>query len=662
MADRKSRVPAQEGVQVGGSDPGRLKAAQRGGRWPGTGILPDIAAVAILLVSTVHLVAHNGGRSPRDMTWVLVVCTAGTLALTPTLRRTSRGFAWLCSAWSLGFVVALAAAEVRAGAVRPLSAAALAPAVALATVRVWRRPWGPAALGAILALTAARSWYLTFLAWWGGWMGRPTWLALSWHNQSGTLMGALGVAATATAAVLRSRSDLEGGAKAAARAATLVAILLAGATLAAAWLSGSRGAVIATGIGIAAVLVGLWRNGELRRAGPALAAVVLASAVCLIGLESMVASDAGQPLTTRSQSAAGNLSARFGYWEAAAGMAVARPLTGWGPGSYRWASLPFYPDDVTLTASAHNEYLEVLAEGGLVGAVPVWLAALVIALLAGRAVFQRRTGTYSASRGAGVLAAAGAVIMLGVHAGVDFDWDYPLLIALLATGGGVLWAEGARPHGGSGEAMSHKTGWAPAAVAAAGLLLLLGIATAATVLTRRGETPWLLNRRLVAAVTAMDSGDIALAREELTTARAWNPGAPSLGIVAAVVEQRAGALSDSALVARVHPRTTSHSDQLLVARRLQASGNAAAARGVVDSLAPVLESRRVWGVHSRVVEVAALQLETEASLSGCAEAQARVRPVLRWVEGFRVSPEAVSELLISASRESHCDLVRTPNG
>lgn len=623
--------------------------------------LSDAVAVLVLLMATVHLVAHDGGRAAGDMLWVLVVGAVGTLVLIGTLRRTSHVVVWLLAVWAFAPLIALLDAEIRAGAVRPLTGAALAPAAALATIHLWRRPWGPATLGSILALAAGRSWYLTFLGWWGSAGGRPTWMALSWHNQSGTLMGVLGVAATATAAVLGTHTAVKGDAGRIGlpvHAATLVAGGLAGATLAGAWLSGSRGAVIATGIGLVAVVVGLLRRGALQRAAPALAGVVLATTIAVIGLEAMVESDAGQPLAVRDQAAGQNLSERFGYWQAVVGMVSSRPLTGWGPGSYRWASVPHYPDDTGLTSSAHNEYIEVLGEAGLVGAAPVWFATLAIATLAGAAILRGPQRSGPDGPRAGALAAAGAVVVLGVHAGLDFDWDYPVLLALFAMGGAVLWAERSGPGSGAvtdaEPSASPSTGPVPTLAATAGMLLLLGVAIAAAALTARGDTRWDLNRQLGGAMAAAHAGDIPTARAHIETARRWNPGAPALPVLVAVVEHHANTITDADLAATVGPRTASHGEQLLVANRLFATGNAAAARAITDGLAPVLEARRRWGVRDGAIEVAALRLRTEAALAGCDAAAALADPVRRWLASFDVPAASVENLLTSIANDTGC--------
>lgn len=617
---------------------------------------PDAGAAGLLLLSTVYLVARNGGRAPGDMLWVLAAATAVTLLLVPTLRRLPLSGTLLYGAWSASFLVAVAAAEIRAEGLRPLTAAALAPAIFLSTVRVWQRRWGPAVLAGVLALAAGRSWWLAFLAWWGGSQGRPTWLALSWHNQSGTLMGVFGVAAAGVTAVLLSQGrrgvDRDKG-----RGPWIaMSVALAGVTLAGTWLSGSRGAVIATAGGLLALAVGLGRRYRTHRSAVALAAVGVVAVAAVAGLEGMVQAETGSPLATRDQTAGHNLVARLGYWEAAAGMAATRPVTGWGPGSYRWASVPFYPSDVTLTGSAHNEYLEALAEGGLVGALPVWLASLCFGWLALGVLLRPTPGSRSMARQAGAVSAAACAILLLVHAGVDFDWDYPLLLALLALCGGVLVGERLAARTAEGARPTNRAGALAAGASAGAVLILLVIAVAAVGLARKGHAPWEMREPLGRAVAALQVGDVDAAESALDRVAAWNPGAAPLLPLRTMVAHHRGQIPDSTLAAAVDAEATGHTEQLLVAQRLYRSGSPAAARALVDRLKPVLENRRVWKVGGAALGLAALRLATEAALRGCGAAAGLVDPTRRWLSTFGIAENSIDELLVQVADDTGCTL------
>lgn len=94
-------------------------------------------------------------------------------------------------------------------------------------------------------------------------------------------------------------------------------------------------------------------------------------------------------------------------------------MTGAGPGqaTLYWVG----PDGRTLTVQyVHNEYLQVLAELGMVG------LALLLALLAvvARMVWRGRDLVGTPATWAGVVAGLSA---LAVHSGLDFLWHLPAI-------------------------------------------------------------------------------------------------------------------------------------------------------------------------------------------------------------------------------------------
>jgi O-Antigen ligase len=113
---------------------------------------------------------------------------------------------------------------------------------------------------------------------------------------------------------------------------------------------------------------------------------------------------------------------RAAEWRAATEEFGSSPVVGVGPGrlDLSWAA----EDGGTYVAAfAHNEYLELLATHGLVGAIA--LAVCVVL------VVRRRSRVHSPTDRDGAVA---ALAVLAVHSGFDFLWHIPVL----ALVGGVL--------------------------------------------------------------------------------------------------------------------------------------------------------------------------------------------------------------------------------
>ena len=115
-------------------------------------------------------------------------------------------------------------------------------------------------------------------------------------------------------------------------------------------------------------------------------------------------------------------------WRASWRMFVAHPVLGIGMGAY-WAAIPAFHDaSGTMTPQeAHNDYLELLASGGLVGlALGVWFAVVVV----------KRTRENMAAanrlRRAACLGAAIGIAGVAVHSLVDFGL-HTILNALIFT-------------------------------------------------------------------------------------------------------------------------------------------------------------------------------------------------------------------------------------
>jgi len=181
-------------------------------------------------------------------------------------------------------------------------------------------------------------------------------------------------------------------------------------------LSNSRGGILAM---LAQVLVAaLW---VLKPQGVLKAALV---AVIVCGVLFGTLWVGGDKLATNIESAGTHFSgdttrdgaSRNEIWRATLKMFAAHPLAGVGFGGYWIGITAFHDASGSLTPQeAHNEYLEVLSSGGLIGlAIAVWFAVVVVWRM--RAYLRHDHGQPRAIRVAAVLALIGVV----VHSLVDF--------------------------------------------------------------------------------------------------------------------------------------------------------------------------------------------------------------------------------------------------
>ena len=218
-------------------------------------------------------------------------------------------------------------------------------------------------------------------------------------------------------------------------------------------LTGSRGAALALGVGVAALVLLSDRNTRVSCVGRAAKALVLGGgswglvtvvggsglplagavagvAVCAAALPTpgrratlallsalvigAVAGVAAAPPSTTS-------SFRSAYWAAALAEVRERPFTGSGAGSfYRiWRE---HRSVATEVRDAHSLYVETLSELG-----PVGLALVLTAVVIPLCVAVRRRGDPIGAT------AAAAFTVFAVHAALDWDWEMPV-VTLVALG------------------------------------------------------------------------------------------------------------------------------------------------------------------------------------------------------------------------------------
>ena len=189
-------------------------------------------------------------------------------------------------------------------------------------------------------------------------------------------------------------------------------------------LANSRGGVLAMLVQIVVAALLLLNSSEL----PSVARSVTVRAALIVVLVAGVLIGTlwvgGDRLASNLEAASGEFSAeatdegarRNDIWRASLKMFAAHPLLGVGFGGY-WIGITAYHDASGLMTpqEAHNDYLEILSSGGLVGfAIAVWFAVVVIRLI--RNNLATDTGYMRAARFGAVLGIVGAA----THSLLDF--------------------------------------------------------------------------------------------------------------------------------------------------------------------------------------------------------------------------------------------------
>jgi O-antigen ligase len=108
-------------------------------------------------------------------------------------------------------------------------------------------------------------------------------------------------------------------------------------------------------------------------------------------------------------------------WRDTLRMISANPVTGVGLGAFQTA-FPIYSrsDGSLLVSQAHNDYLQVVADAGLVGgALAVWFIVVVIVSIA-RGLRSRDAMTRGLALGAGT-----GIVAMMVHSAFDFNLQIP---------------------------------------------------------------------------------------------------------------------------------------------------------------------------------------------------------------------------------------------
>lgn len=608
--------------------------------WP---LLGDLSQLPLLLAACWYLAGVDGGFATPP---VALVGLLGLVAAPVAMREASllpRAGRALLALWGLGPLVALAFAADRSLFVHPTLTYALMPLMGLAALRLWRREWGPMALGGVLVVSLALYWRDAASGWVGALLspeGEPRWLALSWHNQTAALMAAFGVTFTGMALMLRRRLPVG------------VAAVLGAAGLTGVWLTGSRGGLLVTAAGLLVVTgAAVRRRGVVVPLAALVAVAVVATGLVLaLSTSGDAAGVVEQPLATRPANTGDSFAYRFYHAEAAVKMFAERPLTGQGIGAYRRVAPNHSRPDVFLTAAGHNEYAEMLGEGGLlfgmagVGLIGVALL-LVVRLVwrAGEAAAGPRDDRLGEALAVG---AAGTVATMGVHAAADFDWLYPVLAFLLALALGIVYAYL------RSDTATPVRGWRDYAAALPVVaLLVVGLGGAAAErwgfpgAEIPGAAPWQSQTYRLEALTLIEANDPGEAREVLAEAQAWNPGDQALRTAGALADYALGRAAADDVTATLVPGRSRFFTYNMAAAALIDGGDYDEARAVLRDVLALEAEYAAWKTESTKLDSWLLMIRLEGTAAGCdaareAATHAASDPAL---EGVGVDPLEYAE-------------------
>lgn len=294
---------------------------------------------------------------------------------------------------------------------------ALALFAALFREERWRR-WGWSAValaGAIEGIIGLRDWTQTVI-----FQGDTTWRIFGTMFNPNVLAGYLlaAIPAALVALALAWRDTREDRPRLGLIAAGFALLVMGGALL----LTGSRAGLLGALLGAAAMLVG----GPLRINRRAL--IVGALALVALMVLAPPVRDRIVSATTQSHSAL----FRWYTWRGTARMIAARPLLGFGPGSFEVA-YPRYAE-AGFTRMAHQTPLQLAAEAGLPAVV---LMTLAVALLGRTLVGGMRAGGPTAIEAA---AGVGALVAVGAQNLADYTWYIPAVGITLSAAVGLALA------------------------------------------------------------------------------------------------------------------------------------------------------------------------------------------------------------------------------
>ncbi len=191
---------------------------------------------------------------------------------------------------------------------------------------------------------------------------------------------------------------------------------------------------------------------------------------------------------------------RVPNWKVAIRGFKSAPVLGHGAGTYQDEWARYRPNDV-FVLDAHSLYLETLDELGVVGLVLLLIPILIILI---------RVATRIRGRARPLYAAVFAVLLgWAIHAGLDWDWEMPVVSVIFFSLGGFVLGRRSRADGTPRSSLALASSRLELRVPMALAFLLLAVVPAFT---------WVSQQKLDAATYAFAQGDCQAARGDSLSA------------------------------------------------------------------------------------------------------------------------------------------------
>lgn len=386
------------------------------------GVVPGVVIGLAVAYLTMPFAQATGGRDPWALTRAAVVVLAALVAAKPWERLRAGSLALAAMVAVAALAVCLVTPPGWFDATRA-SAYGLAAGAFVAVASYARSVRRAYLIGGIVAAAGAVQFCWSFVAWWGGRdQSMPMVGTFYWHNQFAAFL--LAPAIVALALLVRNRAPWR-----------LVGWVVAPLATAGIVYSSSRGGlgILIAGwlvIGVLACRVKPNRGALVRW----LAASALAAGVTLaISGPPFFASSSSPFAATQARASGGdtadaNSAYRVRMWHEAVVVFGHHPAVGVGYGALETSAVKLTPASWPRSPLAHDDYLQALAEGGLLLGVPFLAACAAIGFGLLRS-FRSRAGRRALDVRTGLIVGA---LALMAHAVIDFDWTYPALFTLVA--------------------------------------------------------------------------------------------------------------------------------------------------------------------------------------------------------------------------------------